>query len=490
MNKIKLITGSVLLIAMAFILQGCPNPPVQDVFSKKWKTMSNEDKVKLEQYFKSEEYEDDSEYWDLCFELGGDTTGRINPWSITNPPKGVVINLYIDNSSSMKGYFESKNLSPLITVLSGIQQYFSGSNINGNYIEKETIKEYPFDQLTTDLSSKNLSGYSDAIQLDGLIKIIAVQYKNESQKSNVIDFIITDGIPSGSNDEVNPKKENGEVIIKDPNNRTFNIDYATTLQSRIANALSGIKDIAASVYQFQSGFNGDYWFFNNTKEHKNWDLRPFYVLVIGNKDLVMQFAESENKGLEFFNSNNKVHFGSVDKEAIKLSGPFMKGTVVDPEEFKEAEEEEGYNGYIVIRPQLSLAGLPYFARSASYIKKNAKITLDGKELPFVDKDAKQQGYKIEREMLTFQLKVEQLKKYKLKMSIKNTTPSWVDESTCLNDKTASDLELRSRTFNLKYLVEGLKNGITGSKGDVILYEKEFVIDTNALDSDSDDDYDD
>ena len=93
-------------------------------------------------------------------------------------------------------------------------------------------------------------------------------------------------------------------------------------------------------------------------------------------------------------------------------------------------------------------------------------------------------------MLTLQLKVEQLKKYKLKVRIKNTTPSWVDESTCLNDKTVSDLELRSRTFNLKYLVEGLKNGITGSKGDVTLYEKEFIIDTNALDSDSDDDDDD
>ena len=479
MKKFCSIASIVLLIAATFLLQGCKNP-VEEVFSKDWTTMSKEDKAKLEKYFKSEGYSDSSQYWELCYNEDVDTTGRVNPWKKGSViEKNSVINLYIDNSSSMKGYFESKNLSPLITVLSGIQQYFSGSNINGYYIEKESIKEYPFDQLTTDLTSKKLSGYSDAIQ-----------YKKESQNSNVIDFIITDGIPSGSNDEVNPKKENGEVIIKDPNNRTFNIDYATTLQSRIANALSGIKDIAASVYQFQSGFNGDYWFFNNTKEYKNWDLRPFYVLVIGNKDMVMKLAESENKGLEFFNSINKVHFGSVDKEAIKLSGPFTKGTIVDPEEFKEAEEEEGYKGYILIRPQLSLAGLPYFARSVSYIKKNAKITLDGKDFPFVDKDAKQEGYKIEREMLTFQLKVEQLKKYKLKVSLKNTTPSWVDESTCLNDKSASDLILKSRTFNLKYLVEGLKNGVTGSKGDVILYEKEFVIDTNALDSDSDDDDDD
>lgn len=487
MKKLISIASVVLVLAVAFFLQSCPKSPVKEVFSKDWKTMSKEDKAKLEQYFKSEEYDDFSDYWELCYDEGGDTTGRTNPWKPGCVIEGTTINLYIDNSSSMKGFFESKNLSPLITVLSGIQQYFSGNKINGFYIEKESLKEYPFDQLTTDLSSKKLSGYSDAIQLDGLIKNIAVRYKNESQSSNVIDFIITDGIPSGSNDEINPKKDNGEVIIKDPNNRTFNIDYATTLQSRIANALSGIKDIAASVYQFQSGFNGDYWFFNNTKEHKDWNLRPFYVLVIGNKELVMRLAESENKGLEFFHSNNKVHFGSVDKSKIRLNGPFKEGTKVDHDVFEEAQDEEGYKGYVIIRPQLSLAGLPYFVRSTSYIQKNARITLDGKEFPFIDKDAKKEGYKIEGEMLTFQFKVEQLKRYKLKVSIKNTTPSWVDESTCLNDKIISDLELSSRTFNLKYLVEGLKNGITGSKGDITLYEKDFIIDTNDSDDDSDDD---
>lgn len=485
MKKLLAIACVALQIAIALMLQSCQSSPVKDVFSKEWKTMSKEDKAKLEKYFKAKEYEDFSEYWELCFVEGGDTTGRMNPWKEIVDNKDVSINLYIDNSSSMKGYFESKNLSPLITVLSGIQQYFSGNKIDGFYIEKDSIKGYPFNQLTTDLSSKKLSSYSDAIQLDGLIKNIAVQYKKESQRSNVIDFIITDGIPSGNNDEINPKKNNGEVIIKDPNNRTFNIDYATTLQSRIANALSGIRGIAASVYQFQSGFNGDYWYFNNTKGHKDWNLRPFYVLVIGNKDLVMRLAESENKGLEFFQANNKVHFGSVDKNGIRLSGPFKDGTKVDSDVFEEAEDEDGYKGYVMIRPQLSLTGLPYFVRNESYIQKNARITLDGKEFPFINKDAKKEGYKIEGEMLTFQLKVEQLKKYKLKISIKNTTPSWVDESTCLNDRTVSDLELSTRTFNFKYLVEGLKNGITGSKGDVTLYEEEFIIDTSDSDEDED-----
>ena len=480
MKKYLSIASVVLAIAlaMALMMQGCSKSPVEEVFSKKWKTITKQDKEKLESYFQSQGYDNPSTYWNLCFEEGGDTIGRVNPWSVVALSQDTVVNLYIDNSSSMKGYFESKNLSPLITVLSGIQQYFSGNKIHGYYIEKESLKEYPFEQLTTDLSSRKLSGYSDAIQLDGLIKKIAEKYKNESKGSIIVDFIVTDGIPSGSNEEINPTGKN----LK-PEDRTFNIDQASILQARIANALMGIEGIAASVYQFQSGYNGDYYFFNNTKEHKDWKMRPFYVIVLGNKDLVMRLAESENKGLEFFKSNNKVHFGSVDESRITLSGPFKKGTFVDSERFEEAEDEEGYNGSIIIRPQLSLKGLPYFARSASYIQKNAKITLDGKDFPFVDKDAKKEGYKIEGEMLTLQLKVEPLKKYKLKINIKNTTPSWVDEATCLNDKKVSDLELQSRTFNLKFLVEGLKNGVTGSKGDVTLYDKEFIIDTNDSDED-------
>jgi len=133
MKKFCSIASIVLLIAATFLLQGCKNP-VEEVFSKDWTTMSKEDKAKLEKYFKSEGYSDSSQYWELCYNEDVDTTGRVNPWKKGSViEKNSVINLYIDNSSSMKGYFESKNLSPLITVLSGIQQYFSGSNINGYY---------------------------------------------------------------------------------------------------------------------------------------------------------------------------------------------------------------------------------------------------------------------------------------------------------------------------------------------------------------------
>lgn len=466
MKKFRLLMWAMLLFPSAHMFHSCSENPVEKVFSKEWEnnTMDKKDKKELEKYFKEQGYSDSSEYWSLCADEGADTMGRNNPWIVAVEQIKTDVNLFIDNSTSMKGYFESKNLSQLISVLSGIQQYYSDKQINGFYVEKESLKEYPFTKLTTDLSSRKLSGYSDAIQLDCLIKRIADSHRAaKSRKIQVIDFIITDGIPSGTNEEINPPGKS----LK-PEDRTFNIDQATTLQARIANALSGIKNLAASVYQFQSGFNGYYYYYNNTKAHKDWNMRPFYVIAIGDRDVVMDFAESENKGLQLFNAKNKVHFGSVEENKICLTGSnFIPGTTtVDSESFEEAENDT----CIPIYPQLSLKGLPYFARTESYIKKNATITLDGKDY---------KDYWIEGDFLTFTLKVEQNMKYKLEIKIKNTTPSWVDSSTCLNDKTIGDLELGSKTFNLKFLVEGLKNGITGSKGDITLYQKEFIIDTNT-----------
>ena len=86
-------------------------------------------------------------------------------------------------------------------------------------------------------------------------------------------------------------------------------------------------------------------------------------------------------------------------------------------------------------------------------------------------------------MISFKLEVEQDERYKIEIRILNSTPSWVEECTCYDDKDKkmSDLEFNSKTFNFKYLIEGLKEGVTGMKGAVVLYENTFEINTNSED---------
>lgn len=451
----KLILG---FMAVVFIvlLSGCDNlqKTVENVFERNWKEMSANDKKLLEAAFEKNGNTNPEEYWDLCAEMDVDTVGRKNPWAKLPISRPTSINVYIDNSSSMKGYFQSPNVAPLIEVLSGLTQYYH-NNITGYYVEKDSLKEYNWNNLLSDLTAKKLSNYSDAFQLDGLIRQIMEDYTRKSSKFKVISFILTDGIPSGTNEEINQSEK-----------KRFNITSASTLQARIATSVGLCEGIGASVYQFSSGFDGKYWQYNNNSVVKHWLKRPFYLIAIGDKELILELAEKEQSGLQFFKANNKVHFCAVNKSEIQLTSNVFEGgsTKISATAFEEEDKER-----LSIHVQLSLSGFPYFVRTQSFLENNARITLDGK--PVTD-------FKVEGKMLTIPMTVERIREYKLNIKIRNTTPSWVEEATCLDDKLEDDASLVNKTFNLKYLVEGLKNALTGSHGDVTLFEKTFVICTD------------
>ena len=76
--------------------------------------------------------------------------------------------------------------------------------------------------------------------------------------------------------------------------------------------------------------------------------------------------------------------------------------------------------------------------------------------------------------------------YPIEIVVKNATPSWVEDCTCYDDKKLlkdRPLEFVNKTFNLKYLIEGLKNGVTGSKGLVTLYHGKFTLSTKDSEDD-------
>lgn len=386
----------------------------------------------------------------------GCTNEKDNDTTVTPKPKelSTKVSVYIDNSSSMKGYFDSNNSAPMIGVLAGLTQFYNDVEINGYYMNVDTIVSCPWSKLTSNITKRKFTSYSDAMQIDALIEKIMGSYDSESPKNNVINFILTDGIPSGTNEEVR----------KDPN---FNKNSASLLQVRIAQAIKS-KGLAASVYKFSSGFDGIYYFFDNTNVKKSMKERPFYLIAIGKKDLVMELAEKENGGLSMFKAEEKVHFGAVEEDKIKLtSTSFDMGTMNIPEKAFGGDDDVVA---ININMQLSLSGLPYFARTQDYLNKHMELTIDGKS---------PKGCNVQGTQLNIPLKVEQMEEHSVKVKITNNTLSWVEESTLLDDKKASSDDLASKTFNLKYLVEGLCDGVTHSTGTITLFEKEFKVTTCA-----------
>lgn len=454
MNRIiliKMLCVSILILSCFFI--GCINSsPVKEIFDKEWVdgNISKEDKITLEKYFQSNGDSIFSEYWDLCFWEGADTTGKKNPWQ-ENPvqAKEIEVSVYIDNSSSMEGYFKSSMSAPVIEVLSAIQQYYSRNDIRGYYVDKDRQSQFisiDLDSLISDLTMKKIKNFGDSYQLDGLIGKMVQDYNKKKSNKRVISFFITDGIPSGSNDEINGTRPQ----------KNFNIVSASTLQSKIARKFINVKGLAASVYRFRSGFEGEYWYYNNAHKRKSIPDRPFYVLVLGDRDLVSEFAEKESQGLNFFESENKVHFGAIDKSLIS----FFHDSV-DSDSFDESDT-------IQILAEIVIKGLPYFARTETFLKNNMDLKVNNDSCNWV----------LNNGIIRIPLTVEQYNSYIIDISIRNSTPSWVDEFTSFNDIEDGDNALHYKTFNLKYFIEGLKNGVTGSKGEIILYENTFTIDTN------------
>ena len=406
----------VMMSAAMLGLASCKNP-VKEVFASDWVIMNETDRKTLEAYFKEQGYNETDEYWELCAEEGADTVGRVNPWAVAPAvSKKVKVSVYVDNSSSMKGYYNSSRSSAVIEVLSGIQQYF--------------VSE----------------------ELDKIIGRMIDDYKSNMNES-VISFLITDGIPSGTNEEIRSTRPE----------RNFNIISAAALQQRIASKFVGVQGMAVSVYQFTSGFDGEYWYYDNSHKTKHIENRPFYVIALGDRQKVRELAEKESEGLNLFKAKEKVHFGGVDTSKI-----FMNHTEITSDDFDD-DDEVDMNIDIIVE------GLPYFARSEKFLKKNAVLKINGeKNNDWIVQNGR---------MISFKQIVEQDESYKIDIRILNSTPSWVEECTCYDDKDKkmSDLEFNSKTFNFKYLVEGLKEGVTGMKGAIVLYENTFEINTNSED---------
>lgn len=449
---------SIFVVIMCAVMLGvtsCKNP-VKDVFAKNWVSMDETDRKNLETYFNDQGYDETDVYWELCAEEGADTAGRINPWAAAPAvSKKVKVSVYVDNSSSMKGYYNSSKSAAVIEVLSGIQQYFSSEDddIQGYYVDKgHDYVGYALDSLVADLTMKKLRNYDDSYQLDKIIGRMIDDYKSNVNES-VISFLITDGIPSGTNEEINSTRPE----------RNFSIISAAALQQRIASKFVGVQGMAVSVYQFISGFDGKYWYYDNSNEPKHIENRPFYVVVLGDRRKVSELAKKEAEGLNLFKAKEKVHFGGVDASKI-----FMNHTEITSDDFDDDGEAD-------MNIDIIFEGLPYFARDEKFLKKNATLKINGKN---VDNWNVQNG-----RMISFKLEVEQDERYKIEIRILNSTPSWVEECTCYDDKDKkmSDLEFNSKTFNFKYLIEGLKEGVTGMKGAVVLYENTFEINTNSED---------
>lgn len=387
--------------------------------------------------------------------LGCNTTAETDENDTAAPKsnpvkKDLVVNVFLDNTSSMEGYAKAKDASKFNEVFNGLYAYFSdtATAINGYYtisnktsvkgkpISQTIIKPVDFETLRSQINAKNVV-FTDSYQLPDFFN--AVVDKTVSDVSHdVISFFVTDGILSGTNEEIH----------HDP---LFNINSASTVQSRISDALKKLDDnYATAIFQFKANYKGEYYKYNNDHETVLTNVpRPFYVIAIGPQDKLNAFYKQVEKGQENFKPTEKVLFsrGLKDMKVNTLDAEYEKDTIFI--KMEDSRKSHQFN--------IEKSVLPSYADNNSL-----EILWNGQP---VDVEFQNGKYK-------FDLILDNYDPGKsLTIRLKSNLPAWVTTCHSSNDNPISNKNTAElgKTFNLKYLVKGIKDGIlhlTGSEYDM------------------------
>lgn len=190
-------------------------------------------------------------------------------YSVYPVSKRPVVNVYLENSGSMNGYVNGGTSifqQVVKEYLSGINNAEFASAVNYNYINSQNriiSKGNNLDQYITKLTPGDFSaaGNTGTTDIGGLFKKIIGETDN-----NTISIFISDCIISPGRNVDTGAYLRGQM---------------TDVRDAIVSYVNQYEDFACLVYQFDSGFKGTYYDYENSR-HTNVNMqRPFYIWVFG-----------------------------------------------------------------------------------------------------------------------------------------------------------------------------------------------------------------
>ena len=393
-------------------------------------------------------------------------TARINKeqWLGVADQRETVIDVYFDNTQSMKGYIGkacAENPVFVNTFLS-IDDYCFAHKISADAItsfytqrNKDTRKDElvakPWKEMKDELTNYNVREFTDSYRLGDFLRGMVDSIVADNNRRHLTLFI-TDGIPSGPS----------ELVTGTEYSKLHVVD----LKNEIRDAAARLKDQggAASLYQFEGPFSdGIYYYYDNSRKiiGNTPERRPFYVLVVGESALVTQFKNDVEAGMEHFRPERQIHFFAADQELSPRVVCPSGGSEIDANKVGQQYEIPNPNGdenVNEVKVLIPFEQLPFLVRDSTTLQKAVTVTFNNQEKTFTTEDGN--------------LKMEHLsvgKDSHLIVEVYNETPAWVEAMTTHDDK--ADYH---GTFNLDVLVNGLKEGLMGNQKTLI--KKEFTLD--------------
>lgn len=363
------------------------------------------------------------------------------------------VNIYIENSGSMDGYINGNtiyksNLSDLIVQTRGV---FGIGNTNTFFVNSNAYQSNSEDikKFISKINANNTEykqGNTSTSELNEILKLIL-----SKSNDNNISILLSDFIYSlDKNQNTQDGLGIGKSLTKDAFLQHLNKHQVSTL-----------------ILKFNSDFNGRYYSANNVVINYT-GKRPYYVLVIGNDDILRNFMKqiqlSNLKGFEnsYYISNSgsfkpvyevfdaKTNIGTsrVDRESTKDNivlnqikmdnGVFQFTVAVDFSEVPDQKMVLDPTNYNIVGDFKINAITP---RTDGFINENFSSGV---------------ANKVKQSKVTHFITVEStLSNFDKKLAIQltNKKPNWVVNSSTENDSNISSNALT--TFGFNYFVDGI-----------------------------------
>lgn len=358
---------------------------------------------------------------------------------VEKPKTNTKSEVWIDASLSMKGYVATEE-DPHFNGIIGALGKMEG---NGGIALYSTSlgKSENYDDFNKKLQNKNIK-WSDESKLTTMIKSAV-----DKSSSNLV-FIITDGIMSGSNQEISSSP-----------GKKFNILHRDQLTQELQSVLKGRKNVAINVSQYFMKFKGTYYCYDNYNgkdTYLNEKNRPLYIITVGPKDKVNDVIKNKFAKNDMLKTSKTLTFGDLN---IPFSIKMNISSV------NILSREKNTNNYSLnkkyIREQkideltfnLGVSMLPEYMKELEYFKKNGHM--QSKRLKEGDnayKDIKVNNIEYNNGKLSITINKSLINQVSLRYVLDYADPAWIKQSSTDDDKLKySD----QTTFNFEYFMKGL-----------------------------------
>ncbi|MBX7048311.1 MAG: hypothetical protein K1X40_03980 [Chitinophagales bacterium] len=364
------------------------------------------------------------------------------------------INVYLENSASMDGYV--KGVTEFETAIYNLLGDFKISglcdSLNLNYINK-TIPYQKQNALPADIQDfieklepsvfKQRGGDRSVSDLKNILSTVLKTVNNKNAAVLISDFVFSPGKNANAQDYLN----NQGVGIK--------IDFAEKLKE---------FDLSAVVIQLQSNFDGLYY--DKTDKPLSFKgKRPYYVWIFGSTQQISTILNkkvldnikggySNRLVLQSIKGISEPNYKILYSPKIgSFSAKELNAKIISDASTSKDNQTKGLFGFnVAVDLSNSLQDANYFLDTSNYILSNTKYQL--KVETITDKnDASLSGF-------THLLKLQtgELREEVLKIEIVGKTPSWVFNSTSIDDSNIlNDKNEQLKTFGLQYLIEGISD---------------------------------